>query len=67
MKATNDTTRRRDNISADSEAMKIIKRYAHANDRNLLRLLDEILWDFVDDLESQEAPTRSLLSTEDAS
>ena len=67
MKTTNDTTRRRDNISADSEAMRIIKRYAHAADRNLLNLIDEIMWDFADSLEAQDAPTRSLLSTEEAS
>lgn len=63
-KSIHDTPRRRENISADAEAMKVIKRFAHVHDRNLLNLIDEILWDFADSLDASEAPHRTLLSQE---
>lgn len=63
-KSPYDTSRRRESISADAEAMRVIKRFAHIEDRNLLNLIDEILWDFADSLKPSDAPERSLLSEE---
>lgn len=56
--------RRRENISADAEVMKIIKRFAHIQDRNLLNLIDEIFWDFIDEIEGNEPPSMDPLAEE---
>lgn len=40
--------RNRSTFSADEEVWRLIRRYAVLNDRNPHNLIDEILWDFLD-------------------
>lgn len=47
-KSIHDNPRSRKSFTVDAEAWNHLRRFAHVEDRNLLNLIDEIVWDWVD-------------------